>query len=155
MQTFLIAHSHYKTARDLDDKRLGKQRVETKQILRALEGQTKGWVNHPATKMWEGCEYALAVYGWIMCNEWTHRGFKDTLTKYFVERQAYYIKLNKLFGKPLAEPWWMEDLETYGNVIQSHRSNMLRKNPDFYGKYSWKVSNDLPYMWPTSKKEDE
>jgi hypothetical protein len=105
--------------------------------------------------MWEGHEYALAVYGWIMCNEWTHRGFKDSLTNYFVERQAYYIKLNKLFGKSMAEPWWMEDLEVYGKVILSHRSNMLRKNADFYGKYNWKVSNDLPYMWLTSKKEDE
>jgi hypothetical protein len=46
----------------LDDKRLGKQRVETYQLIRALEGTTKGWRNHPACVMWEKNIDALKLY---------------------------------------------------------------------------------------------
>ena len=40
------------TASQLDNKRLGKQRVEAYQIIRALTGESQGWIHHPATKMW-------------------------------------------------------------------------------------------------------
>ncbi len=30
----------------------------------------------------------------------------------------------------------------------SHKSNLLRKDPEFYGKYNWNVLNNLPYLWP-------
>lgn len=40
------------TAKILDYRRLGKQRVETWQVLLALGGKSKGWVNHPAVRMW-------------------------------------------------------------------------------------------------------
>lgn len=43
MQTFLPYPSIIKSLRCLDNKRLGKQRVETLQILRALRGITRGW----------------------------------------------------------------------------------------------------------------
>ena len=59
MQTFLPYKSFRKTALCLDNKRLGKQRVETLQILRALTGyynQSGAWLNHPAVKMWRGYE---------------------------------------------------------------------------------------------------
>ena len=64
MQTFLPYPDFKKTAKCLDYRRLGKQRVECKQILNALQkrkgGITKGgWVNHPATKMWEDDFQAL------------------------------------------------------------------------------------------------
>lgn len=48
MQTFLPYPSFAESARVLDRQRLGKQRVEVLQLLRALTGQTKGWANHPA-----------------------------------------------------------------------------------------------------------
>jgi len=58
MQTFMPYGSQYdQTAKCLDVKRLGKQRVETYQILKALLGESKGWRNHPATRMWEGYEF--------------------------------------------------------------------------------------------------
>ena len=63
MQTFLPFSSIRRSVSSLDNKRLGKQRVEVLQILKALSGETKGWVNHPATAMWRGYEDALVFYG--------------------------------------------------------------------------------------------
>ncbi len=74
MQTFLPYPCFIESAKCLDFRRLGKQRVESKQLLNALEirksGIAKGgWVNHPATVMWEGYEDALKHYMNIMIIE--------------------------------------------------------------------------------------
>jgi Pyrimidine dimer DNA glycosylase len=50
------------TARCLDDVRLGKQRVETYQIVRTLDGVTTGRRHHPAVRMWRGYEGTLVAY---------------------------------------------------------------------------------------------
>ncbi len=53
MQTFLPYPDFAESARVLDNKRLGKQRVEVLQILNVLTDSTrKGWRNHPAVAMW-------------------------------------------------------------------------------------------------------
>ena len=62
MQTFLPEHTFVECAAVLDQKRLVKQLLEGRQILSALAGETKGWVNHPATKMWIGHESYLMLY---------------------------------------------------------------------------------------------
>jgi hypothetical protein len=70
----------------LDNKRLGKQRVEAKQILNVLlnrprkDGQPyKGWLNHPCVRMWRGYENALKEYFNISVMVWEERGFKNTM----------------------------------------------------------------------------
>ena len=64
MQTFLPHESFKKSLKVLDWRRLGKQRVEAHQVLNVLLGrtETKGWVNHPITRMWDGYEPALQLY---------------------------------------------------------------------------------------------
>ena len=62
----------------LDDKRLGKQRVEVLQLMNTLTGRRSGWRNHPAAKMWRGHEDMLVLYGLIITREWKRRGFNDT-----------------------------------------------------------------------------
>ena len=54
MQTFLPMPSPADSAHALDRRRLGKQRVETLQILRALCLPDYGWGTHPAVLMWSG-----------------------------------------------------------------------------------------------------
>ncbi len=63
MQTFLPYPDFEASARVLDDRRLGKQRVEALQVLRALTRAQYGWKHHPAVRMWAGHEEALAAYG--------------------------------------------------------------------------------------------
>lgn len=79
MQTFLPYADFRASAQALDDRRLGKQRVEALQILRALTREKCGWQNHPATRMWRGYQEALAAYGMEMCDEWIRRGHPDTV----------------------------------------------------------------------------
>ena len=64
MQTFLPYSSFNKSLKVLDWRRLGKQRVEAMQILNVLleRTETKGWRNHPITRMSEGYEPALQLY---------------------------------------------------------------------------------------------
>ena len=79
MQTFLPELTFEASASALDYRRLGKQRVETYQILRTLTGKSDSWKNHPAVKMWRGYEKALCAYGLAICEEWRYvRGYKDT-----------------------------------------------------------------------------
>ena len=136
MQTFLPYPSYYETAYCLDNKRLGKQRVEAYQIINALTGQSKGWTSHPATKMWEGYIPALANYGMVICQEWKRRGFQDSLYDKFIP----HIKV------AYAMPWWFG----YQPFHLSHRSNLLRKDPVYYGQYfaNYLPPADLPYIWP-------
>jgi hypothetical protein len=116
----------------LDDRRLGKQRVETFQILRAMRGITKGWTNHPATVMWTGHEPALNCYLALSIDVWVSRGFKNTMQP--LESPDW--------GAPM--PWWFGMAEMHA----SHRSNLLRKMPEHYGRFGWKEGPDLPYLWP-------
>ena len=150
VQTFLPYASYTKSAQHLDSKRLGKQRVECKQLLLALgrpigahvPGRA-GWQNHPATRMWRGYEDALLLYSFVMCVEWRKRGFKDNLaaefTHAFIMRQAITKS-----GQPITRPLWAGD----ENIYVSHRSNLLRKDKVFYGKFGWSEPDDLPYVWP-------
>ncbi len=88
MQTFLPYPDFARSAAVLDPARLGKQRVETLQILRALELFDYGWSNHPAVGMWRGHTPALVSYGLACVGEWTrepgrrdrasHRGVRAT-----------------------------------------------------------------------------
>jgi|TARA_R110002020_G_scaffold89335_1_gene218632 hypothetical protein len=131
MQTFLPFSSFAKSARCLDYRRLGKQRVEALQVLNTLSGKTTGWANHPATRMWAGYENALAFYKDICIEEWERRGYRNTM-----QRENYY-------GGIVLPQWFGRD-----DFHASHRSNLLRKNPDFYCKLGWTEPDDLPYVWP-------
>jgi hypothetical protein len=59
LQTFLPYLDFVACARVLDSRRLGKQRVEALQILRALLVPEYGWRHHPAVLMWKGYPEAL------------------------------------------------------------------------------------------------
>jgi hypothetical protein len=138
MQTFLPYADFTRTAQTLDWRRLGKQRVECKQIMKALRGGSKGWSNHPATVMWRGHEKALALYWLEMCREWKGRGYNDNLG---VEAQT---ALDELADTPLEMPWWIGNAEFHS----SHRSNLLRKDAEFYGRFGWSEDGEQEYLWP-------
>ena len=142
MQTFLPYVNFHSTARTLDYRRLGKQRVEALQIHNIVSGKrtTGGWINHPAVQMWMGYEDALAEYHNAMVEEWVDRGYKNTmklLPHYEYKNRRWY-------------PNWLSD----ERIIESHRSNLLRKDYAFYSKYNWDVPDNLPYVWGTNEMLD-
>ena len=147
MQTFLPYARFNKCAYVLDNKRLGKQRTECKQILLALgvsvgahKPQGSAWRNHPAVRMWRGYELALAIYSVHMCLEWRARGFEDNLLPEFLA----VVRHLREPGQPARYPPWIRDW----GVMFSHRSNLLRKDRDHYTQFGWLVKPDLPYKWP-------
>jgi len=137
MQTFLPYPSLELSAKALDRQRLGKQRVEAMQILQTLAGVSKGWANHPAVKMWKGHEYVLAAYAITMCREWKARGYKDTC-------EDKIVALMEKFPQGKRRPEFIGDEKFHS----SHRSNLLRKDPEFYGQFGWNDDPAAPYVWP-------
>lgn len=142
MQTFLPYPQFYESAHALDNKRLGKQRVECLQILRALTNKKYGWQNHPAVNMWRGHEGALLTYTHVIIDIWRARGFKDTC-KAKVHKEFPYERFTE--EQYIYPPW-------LGNEAfhLSHQSNLIRKFPEHYRKiFGPDVPDNLPYVWPT------
>jgi hypothetical protein len=133
MQTFVPYDNVIEIAQCLDYRRLGKQRVETLQILKALQ-QGGGWSNHPATKMWAGYERGLAWYGNIIILEWIERGYKNNMEP---------------FPNPAPEfpSWWGDE-----RVHSSHRAALLFKAPEHYNQFGWDEKPELNYFWPEGKR---
>lgn len=148
MQTFLPYPDIEQSARALDYRRLGKQRVETKQILMALTGESTGWRNHPATKMWAGYEFLLAYYGSVMSTEWKRRGYVDNLLPYFEDKMVQLLDDGNGFENL---PWF------FGNRAfhRAHKSNLLRKAPEYYSAEFNGVPDDLPYIWTAEDAVDK
>ncbi len=144
MQTFLPYADFAMSAAVLDNKRLGKQRVEAWQIYRAITDSTYGWQHHPAVNMWRGYDEALLLYGIVICDEWKWRGFKDSMLLRF--RKAYHLDRIKL-------PPWFGDKAFHS----AHRAVLLGKNYMHYSKFGWfekpaeKTNGKWPYVWPHIK----
>jgi len=75
-----------------------------------------------------------------MISEWIRRGYKDTLYPRFTAIRAGLLAN----GAPSHLPPWVGDEQFHA----SHRSNLLRKDRQWYGQFEWKESDDLPYVWP-------
>lgn len=138
MQTFLSYPDFAASAGCLDRQRLGKQRVEVLQMRRALADPSAGWRNHPAVQMWRGYEYALTVYGVIVCAEWVGRGYKDSVMLQLAEYMP-----NGDFELP---PWLGDD-----RLHASHRRALSFKDWAWYSRYGWHAErpDDYTYFWPT------
>ncbi|GGS53429.1 MULTISPECIES: MSMEG_6728 family protein [Actinokineospora] len=156
MQTFLPYADFAATARVLDPKRLGKQRVEAIQVLRGLTVPGYGWRRHPAVRMWSGYEEALVRYGLEICAVWCAAGHADTC--------AATLRADLGRARDIAEvrgqwelcaagevPPWLGD----ASVHLSHQSALVRKAPDHYRRLFPDVPPDLPYVWPASDRSGE
>ena len=148
MQTFLPYPDFDRSVRALDAKRLGKQRVETLQVIRALTWKDYGWANHPAVLMWKGFEEALGRYGFACCEAWVELGFGDTCAATMTDdlRSAGIetVRAQTELEAAGALPSWLGDEELH----RSHQSALVRKDPEHYGPMFPGVPDDLPYVWP-------
>lgn len=149
MQTFLPHPDFQTTARLLDTRRLGKQRVEALQVLRALTRETYGWKSHPAVLMWAGYEEALVAYALAICHEWRRRGYADTVSTTIVADLRAATGIEDVRTQCELEradqlPRWLGD----ESLHRSHRSALVRKDAAHYGRLFPDVPDDLPYRWP-------
>ena len=138
MQIFLPYSDFKKSLQSLDNKRLGKQRVETYQIISAitrrpkLDGKPyKGWLNHPCTIMWKDYVPALKLYMNVSITEWVLRGFNNTMK--FEDVTEDQVVIPPFIGNE--------------RFHSSHRANLLKKDFSFYSQYDWKENPLDPYVW--------
>lgn len=135
MQTFLPYPDFEQSLRVLDNRRLGKQRVEALQIFRTITGVTSGWRHHPAVRMWQGFETALSRYADLAIRLWIERGFRNTMQPFNLPGPVIY-------------PWWLG----WESFHAAHRSNLLRKDASWYGRFGWREPDNLPYVWPVVRE---
>lgn len=153
MQVFVPFPDIQKSVESLDPKRLGKQRVETWQILNAIgylergdlinpsTGRKRGWLTHPATLAWRNNVDFLNLYGEACCIEWARRGYVDNMR----ERFSYA-------PNPSPPAWW-------GNaeIHQSHRCRLLQKDFGYYFHFIFETKlpldfSTIDYVWPTTQE---
>jgi Pyrimidine dimer DNA glycosylase len=148
MQTFLPYPDFERSARALDIRRLGKQRVEVIQIVRALTRPGYGWANHPAVLMWKEYEPALGCYGLTCCRVWSEFGFADSCAETIAHdlQEAGFdpIPSQDQLARAGALPPWLGDEEFH----RSHRSVLRSKLPDHYVPLFPDTPDGLPSRWP-------
>lgn len=163
MQTFLPYADLKKSAEALqtDVKRLGKQRVETLQLILSISatrtengksGLSRGWQFHPASRMWamdgpngEKSPYLLGLlkYQEEVCKVWTAKGYKDTCWE---KSRACFSdeELERYERGDFEMPPWFGDPE----VHKSHRSRLVQKAPEIYGELFDDADLEMDYIWP-------
>ncbi|CAL9359326.1 MSMEG_6728 family protein [Streptomyces pilosus] len=156
MQTFLPYPDFQESALVLDRRRLGKQRVEAIQVLRGLIVPGYGWRRHPAVRMWTGYEEALVRYGLDVCRVWRDLGHQDSCAATLVAdlarvRPGAPVRAQRELAAAGELPPWLGDEA----VHRSHRSALLRKDPDVYAERFPDEPDDLPYVWPSSDRDPE
>lgn len=148
MQTFVPFSDFEAAARSLDTLRLGKQRVEVIQIVRALVVPGYGWASHPAVLMWQGYEEALGRYGITTCDVWVEKGFGDTCAATIAtDLRIIGVTTIRSYDQLVIDgalPEWL----FHPAVLRSHQSALVRKDPDYYRPLFPDVPDDIPYVWP-------
>jgi hypothetical protein len=137
--TFLVVGDFVLNAKFLDEKRLGKQRVEAQQLIDAIEKGTK-WSKHPAALSWWNYVNALKYYANCVIAEWIERGFNNNMPFYKLEN-------------PVILPWWSQ----WDNLHYSHRAMLIRKNPFYYKDkfYVEPVFWNFGYIWPNKITQEK
>jgi hypothetical protein len=171
MVTFLPYPDFARCAEVLDQKRLGKQRVECLQLLIGIYFQelknnislskdivpdlnifcknSYGTEKHPASKMWKNNRLMLISYTIAMCNEWSSRGYQDSIKNRVTRLVSPLYPADTLSQQYIVEhypaqiPSWLGDERLH----RSHRSNLIRKFPEHYSQY-WQEPDNISYYWP-------
>lgn len=149
MQTFLPYPDFAATAAVLDPRRLGKQRVEALQVLRAITVPGYGWRHHPAATMWAGYEEALVRYGLEICDAWRAGGRADSVAGTLRAELGRVARGQADLSSARELPPWLG----WEPLHRSHRSALLRKDPGYYRpRFGGDLPDDLPYVWPVSDR---
>lgn len=168
MQTFLPYPSFQWSLESLDPKRLGKVRADAWTILRALHkgpvtvriivgaphrtyvhSVPTAWWNDRCLQMWIGRHLLLRQYLTMACDLWTSLGYKDTIRDRIGELEFCEMEALPITSDGLVR------LTGEDEFHNSHKSNLLRKDPVFYGRRNWQVEPNMRYRWnPTPWMED-
>ena len=174
MNTFLPYPNFEKSTKCLDNKRLGKQRIEAWQIYNALKngkygkcikgyGEHDFCVHNSTTKKIHcvNCgkkKIKTAWYNHPITQMW--KGYELSLLVYgFIickewRERGYKDKMLYKFAEEIDELLNKDGFDNkcpswLGNkkFHASMRSNLLRKDKKWYSQFGWKETDSLPYSW--------
>lgn len=141
MNTFVPRGADYLAgARDLDDKRLGKQLVECQQIYTALTaGLPVRILHHPATQMWEYRLPGLLEYSEACYTAYKTRflGRVHRSGELLMEQLAQVRKIT-YSERIWVKPDWLEGLAL------CHMHSLQEKDPSHYRYYSCELNPYVP-----------
>lgn len=120
---------------------IDRKKYSRNEVILPLMGDTifsMGFSHHPIVKIWVGFEDALRSYTNFCIEEWVDRGFSNTMKKFTISSKFQL-------------PWWVYSEP----VILAYKSNLIRKDPVFYGNKFPGISNNLLYIWPSMLEKSE
>lgn len=109
-----------------DQKRYNKQIVECRQILKAIDGETKAWANHPCTRMYKEYRSWLSYYmRCLIC----YRNYKKengcTESSHLVQSVLWSEKADAI------RPPFLTD-----EFCNQHKRRLFTKAPDLYPQFA-------------------
>jgi len=119
----------------------GKQITITKNLFVSLKDNYVkiGYIYHPALLLWFNYIPALKHYINVHVAECKARGADNSIN---IESDEYNKGID-----PKYPPWTMD-----GDFLIRHRSNLIRKKPEYYSKIFPNVPDNLQYFWPYTVK---
>ena len=149
------------SARALDDKRLLKQILETRQILQVAKGESKSFKNHPITKHYIEYPEFLYHYGYCFCVEYKDRFNKEHAYYNYFEEEYFNINKERLFWIPFYAAGAKKSpdcVRTIENVSELYQNKLCEKwQEDIAKGRPPKWTNRLPpefYYKKMNKKEE-
>lgn len=159
MQTFLPLADLKENAKCLDRLRLGKQRVEARDILVVLLGRPSWcsekqynylisrYKNHPAVLQYKGNELFLLHYLRYICDEWVNRGYEENCFLQAAEACQSILEGKNPFDLiGVIPPYWLND-----GFRARHRAALLYKDIRHYKQFCWRERPEICYYWPVDK----
>lgn len=167
LNTFLPYPNFSESVAVLDTQQLNIQRREAMHILNTLEAKKRGaeklaWYHNPAVLMWEGHEEALKMYLNAAMAEWIRRGSSCNHEYVNYKLKSGSIRVLKGVDPVLVLECVSVDINDallpfwFGNpdFHLRHKSNLKKKNFDYYSKLWPEVQDDLEYWWPVCWNKD-
>ena len=158
MQTFLSEPTFEECASVLDSKRLNKQLLEGRQILKLLvyNDPKQAWFNHPAVRQWDGYIPALYIYLSFIYRQCKLRGIETTKNwNAITSLWASYDDPRKV----VVPYWWSGNNKK--RVLYTHRAKLYDKKPEHYSQYeTYKLKAHVccdrcNYFWPSHWRKNE
>lgn len=137
----------------LDKRRLGKQRVEAKQIIEIVEYNGKGWSKHPCVVMYRPYLNYLKMYYNTSLEKFELRGGQNNVCQFmdydevivppWIGNESFHNShLANLMRKAI------DDSNGISRLGRKKPSNELLERLAKFGYTPENVDIETPYMWP-------
>lgn len=121
----------------VDKKRFNKQIIECKQILNAIDGKGKGWINHPVVLMYK--PFRLWLYNYMMCLA-SYREYKNGYEHGYNLFTYFGNEANKINLPFLTEEF-----------CDQHKRRLFTKSPELYPQFSIYGNSDINFYFVNNK----